>query len=276
MNVWQWIATAIVVLVGGWAYVNSKTSSSTTGAASSLKRKPKKKSKKKKPGLDASLNTNVANQGKDDSSNGDEADNASSKDPPTITDYFDESESESDDGLSAGKVLSQKHFGMAMLGGSRKLRPTAPELQLQEGQRVVARFKQQSEWFPGTVTKVQRGNLYIITYDDGEVESKVPIQYIRVTNESSGDTGGNLDDDGAAEDGSDSESSEDAVDNEWEVVSTKEYKKRPVVRAAVSDAVAHPSGLTKKQRESRRKKEKLKEQKELVRAQAQVRVTCTI
>ncbi|RHY67527.1 hypothetical protein DYB34_007567 [Aphanomyces astaci] len=208
------------------------------------------------------------------SCSGDEADNASSKDPPTITDYFDESESESEDGLSAGKVLSQKHFGTAMLGGSRKLRPTAPELQLQEGQRVVARFKQQSEWFPGTVTK--RGNLYIITYDDGEVESKVPIQYIRVTNESSGDTGGNLDDDGAAEDGSDSESSEDAVDNEWEVVSTKEYKKRPVVRAAVSDAVAHPSGLTKKQRESRRKKEKLKEQKELVRAQAQVRVTCTI
>ncbi|RHY29670.1 hypothetical protein DYB32_004961 [Aphanomyces invadans] len=221
-------------------------------------------------GRSSSATANENNsQGKDESSNGDEEDKPNDAAPPTIADYFDESDSD-DDGLSASQVLSQKHFGTALLGGSRKLRPTAPVLQLHEGQRVLARFKQQSEWFPGTVTKVQRGNLYIITYDDGEVESKVPIQYIRVTNQSNGGTG-DQDGEGGSNEGSSSDvDEENTQDNEWEVVSAKVYKKKPVLSAQEAAAAAHPSGLTKKQRESRRRKEKLKEQKELVRSQAQV------
>jgi hypothetical protein len=81
---------------------------------------------------------------------------------PAIPDYFDndvdasDSDVSSNDGLPASKVLSQKHFGTAVIGGARKMIPEPPTLQLQEGQKVLARFQKQSDWFPGTIVKVEK------------------------------------------------------------------------------------------------------------------------
>ncbi|CAK4661211.1 unnamed protein product [Aphanomyces euteiches] len=271
MGFWQWVA--ILVLVGACFFFFAKppalANGAATGATPNIKRKAKKKSKKKKS-TDTSKPLDTTDSNSEQPLLGEsKSEETADAVPPTIQDYFAESDSDDDDdGLSAAQILSQKHFGTVMLGGSKKLRPTALELQLTEGQRVLARFKKQDEWFPGTVAKVQRGNLYIIHYDDGAVESKVPIQYIRVTNDSDKAST----DDGAAdaEDDDDDEEDEDedsvVEDNEWQVVTSA---KSAPTKKAEAPATSHPSGLTKKQRESRRRKEKLKEQKELMRSQAQ-------
>jgi hypothetical protein len=133
--------------------------------------------------------------------------------------------------------------------------------------------------------------LYTIEYDDGAVETKVPIQMIRVTNSGKSEKEGEESSFSSDSEeshhqqhhlSSSSSSSSSFVqkeDMEWHVVQRPSKERQSMTTAMSLSHVPPPplqsatTGLTKKQRENRRKKEKLKELKELVRSQAQVRHT---
>ena len=59
-------------------------------------------------------------------------------------------------------------------------RTPAKAPQLKEGQDVEARFGGESEWFPGTINKVHGDGSYDIDYADGDKETKVIAEFVRI------------------------------------------------------------------------------------------------
>ncbi|EEY59177.1 uncharacterized protein PITG_11650 [Phytophthora infestans T30-4] len=166
-------------------------------------------------------------------------------------------DSDSDDGLSAAQVLATRKFKPKSLGGTRRARkikaslPPANAPRYTVDQSVLARFGGGNDWFPATILEQRKGNEYHLKYDDGEVEYRMP------------------EDAAAQEELSDSCSSE-SDDDGWQVVGASSAATRQV-RGVQSAAPAEPlvDGLTKRQRENRRKKERQREKKELLRQHAQ-------
>ncbi|OQR95194.1 hypothetical protein THRCLA_07996 [Thraustotheca clavata] len=248
----KWLATMVLVILGALVYKYVLSTPIEVISKNNAKKKQKKKRSTSTPSEP------------DESSAKESAKESTPETPPTTEQNTTENISDSsddEDGLSAAQILSNKHFGAAaMCGAQRMATPEKPIFQLQEGQRVLAQYQNQREWFAGTITKIQRGNLYTVEYDDGEIETKVPIERIRMTN---GDSPWSED----VESSSESNESNKAED-EWEVVKapSKIKAQRPPPPVSAEEA---STGLTKKQRESRRRKEKLREQKELMRSEAQ-------
>lgn len=142
--------------------------------------------------------------------------------------------------------------------------------------------------------QVRRGSTYHLRYDDGETEFHVEAALIRADEPSRGSKTGpsapaasSLPNVGEAtstsdandvrsrqdlEDGSSEEGNadEDDEDDGWHVVSrTASSKSAKASAAAVAESEKLVDGLTKRQRENRRKKERQREIKELARLQAQ-------
>lgn len=138
---------------------------------------------------------------------------------------------------------------------------------------------------------MRRGRTYTLKYDDGAVEHNVPHALIRVrpepTTEASAVAAFPLQkaevapvaskaeelkqtpSDKSVEDESSEEDAEQE-EEEWQLVGAATLKtKRSAAKAAAPAAEILIDGLTKKQRENRRKKERQREVKELARAQAQ-------
>ncbi|KAK1934150.1 hypothetical protein P3T76_011353 [Phytophthora citrophthora] len=208
--------------------------------------------------------------------------------PDTSTSIADEeniSDSDSDDGLSAAQVLATRKFKPKNLGGTRLARkikaslPTADAPKFTVEQEVLARFGGGDEWFPAIVLEQRKGNEYHLKYDDGEVEYRVPAEFIKPR-------AAKTDDDSedvqvpeaeqmmeaavAQEELSGSDSSDSDDDDGWQVVGTSNTAKRQARRVQAA-APAEPlvDGLTKRQRENRRKKERQREKKEMLRQHAQ-------
>ncbi|KAG7378182.1 hypothetical protein PHYPSEUDO_010432 [Phytophthora pseudosyringae] len=197
----------------------------------------------------------------------------------------DASESDSDDGRSAAQVLATRTFKPKSLGGTRLARkikaslPPADAPRFAVEQEVLARFGGGDRWFPATVLERRKGNEYHLKYDDGEVEYRVPAELIKPQPTKNDDGGGNSDiaeakhvveEATVREELSDAELSESDDDDGWQVVGTSSAAKRHVRRmqeAAPAEALV--DGLTKRQRENRRKKDRQREKKELLRQHAQ-------
>lgn len=112
---------------------------------------------------------------------------------------------------------------------------------------------------------MRRGNTYHLRYDDGEVEFHVPAELIRVEGQAAEPKSTREE---ALRDVASSESDESSSEGEddgWEVVGKAKNAKKPPVEAP--DNLV--DGLTKRQRENRRKKERQREIKEMARRQAQ-------
>ncbi|CAH0482301.1 unnamed protein product [Peronospora belbahrii] len=199
------------------------------------------------------------------------------------------SDSDSDDGYTAAQVLAKRKFKPVSLGGSRlaqKIKASLPLIdagRFEVGQQVLARFGGGDRWFPAIVLEQRKGNAYHLKYDDGEVEFRVPAEFIKLQPTKSEENEGSerkdvLLDAGTEEvvqgaavqrEASDSESS--ALDDDgWQVVGTSSASKHRARRLQVATP-AEPmmDGLTKRQRENRRKKERQREKKELLRQHAQ-------
>lgn len=139
---------------------------------------------------------------------------------------------------------------------------------------------------------MRRGNEYHLRYDDGEVEFRVSHKLMKpfevaappaelgtgdgddlpaADRVSSSSDGGGDGDESAAGDGDDEE--EENEDDGWEIVGAASSKAKAAKLSAGTTsspaAGVGADGLTKRQRESRRKKERQREIKELARAQAQ-------
>ncbi|KAJ0399395.1 hypothetical protein P43SY_008153 [Pythium insidiosum] len=270
-----WATLLLVLLsIGLWKWLRAPPSSGVAAAAgrsaSSGRKKPKKRSNKRSAKAkrveteEDALPAEAAEPKDEDAS-------ASSSD-----------DSDADAGRSAAKVLASRHFKPRAIGGGGA-RPPAVEhaRRFQVQQRVLARFQGGEHWFPGTIVEVRRGNEYHVQYDDGELEYHVAAALIK---DAAKDAQAESDDhaQGAVPavggSGSDSprerSSSElDDDDDGWQVV-RKGAKRGAGSAGAGAGAGAAPEevgadGLTKRQRESRRKRERKKELKELVRAQAQ-------
>ncbi|GAB9470868.1 hypothetical protein Gpo141_00008100 [Globisporangium polare] len=56
---------------------------------------------------------------------------------------------------------------------------------LSVGTRVFGRYAGGDEWYPGKVTEVQENGCYTIEYDDSEVETDVPLEFIKEPTEAS-------------------------------------------------------------------------------------------
>ncbi|ETI53713.1 hypothetical protein F441_03376 [Phytophthora nicotianae CJ01A1] len=199
----------------------------------------------------------------------------------------DVSDSDSDDGLSAAQVLATRKFKPKNLGGTRLARkikaslPPANAPRYAVDQEVLARFGGGNEWFPATILEQRKGNEYHLKYDDGEVEYRVPAEFIKIRPAKSDESN---DDSEAAriaeakkapesaavqEELSDSSSSESDEDG-WQVVGASSAAKRQARRTqAAASAEPLVDDLTKRQRENRRKKERQREKKELLRQHAQ-------
>jgi len=63
-----------------------------------------------------------------------------------------EEDDDDEDGLSAAQILSRKHFGVAKMGSTIVNQTSV--ITLQEGQKVLARYLRQEEWFSGVIQKV--------------------------------------------------------------------------------------------------------------------------
>ena len=59
-------------------------------------------------------------------------------------------------------------------------RTPAKAPQLKEGQEVEARYGGESEWFPGTIKTINADGTYDIDYADGDKETKVIAEFVRV------------------------------------------------------------------------------------------------
>lgn len=150
--------------------------------------------------------------------------------------------------------------------------------------------------------QVRRGNEYNLKYDDGEVEYRVSYKLIRVrtspappvtsatsptaaieapstasSSHQEDNTSTPIAAAGAVSESSSDEEEESDEDEGWAIVGTASNKSRAKKSSGGAyggaNTVDSPrtggDGLTKRQRESRRKKERQKEIKELARAQAQ-------
>ncbi|OQR87973.1 hypothetical protein ACHHYP_07783 [Achlya hypogyna] len=263
----KWAATMVLVALGYLVYKYLLKTPTPAAPASSGKKKHKKKSgKKKKAGDSSAAATQSDKEGSAMEKEEPAKEIATAQPTVALSDFLvdDGSDSSDDeDGLSAAQILAQKHFGAAAMGGAHRMAPASkPTFQFEEGQRVLAQYQNQREWFNGTIIKVQRGNLYSVQYDDGEVETKVPLERLRLTNgEAPWSEGDGMD-------SSSSDSNGTRAEDEWEVVKVpaKVKGQRPPPPVSAEEAA---TGLTKKQRESRRRKERLREQKELLRSEAQ-------
>lgn len=204
--------------------------------------------------------------------------------PATAIDDGNVSESDSDDGLSAAQVLATRKFKPKNLGGKIKssLSPTNV-FKFAVGQKVFAKFKGEEEWFPATVLEQRKGNEYHLKYDDGEVEYRVPAEFIKLQSTKIDEKAKSSKNDSAVVESkmkadeatvqaasSSSDLSESDDDDGWQVVGTSSAAKRQR-RNLPAAALAEPlvDGLTKRQRENRRKKERQREKKELLRQHAQ-------
>ncbi|GMF44094.1 unnamed protein product [Phytophthora fragariaefolia] len=188
------------------------------------------------------------------------------------------SESDSDDGLSAAQVLATRKFQPKSLGGSRLARkikaslPPAGAPRFAVDQPVLARFGRGADWFPATVLEQRKGNEYHLKYDDGEVEYGVPAEFIKPKPDQSEESEAKpaAAADNAVEQLSDSDadsSSSRSEDDGWQVVGVAKRQARRTQAAAPAEVLV--DGLTKRQRESRRKKERQREKKEMMRQHAQ-------
>ncbi|GMF12289.1 unnamed protein product [Phytophthora lilii] len=194
------------------------------------------------------------------------------------------SDSDSDDGLSAAQVLATRKFQPKSLGGARLARrmkaalPAADAPKFEADQPVLARFGGGAEWFPAVVLERRKGNEYHLKYDDGELEYRVPAEFIKLRPAKSDDS----DSDGEVqaetqkekravqEELADLDVSESDDDDGWQVVGTSSAAKRQARRMqAAAPAEELVDGLTKRQRENRRKKERQREKKEMLRQHAQ-------
>uniref|UniRef100_A0AAV1TWE9 Tudor domain-containing protein n=1 Tax=Peronospora matthiolae TaxID=2874970 RepID=A0AAV1TWE9_9STRA len=200
------------------------------------------------------------------------------------------SESDSDAGLSAAQVLATRRFQPKRLGGTIQAASKRPEdaPRFAAGQDVLARFRGEERWFPARVLERRKGNEYHLQYDDGEVEYRVPAKCIKLQVATAAEDEGTSEEKAAAqamvvepvtnevvvqskeETGSDS-SSDASEDDGWHVVGTSKAVKKRQVQQVQLEAQAEPliDGLTKRQRENRRKKERQREKKELLRQHAQ-------
>ncbi|KAE8881261.1 hypothetical protein PF005_g5013 [Phytophthora fragariae] len=275
------VLTLLLSAASLFVYKRLQTSAPAPASQSSTKR-AKKRSKKKSGKKSAA------------------ADSPASSPPPSqnpaaltaaaaIADDDDASESDSDDGLSAAQVLATRTFKPKSLGGSRLARkikaslPPADAPRFAVSQPVLARFGGGDQWFPATVLEQRKGNEYHLKYDDGEVEYRVPAEFIKLKPTKSEGSGDSDKDEvmkdvtesvGVQEKLSDSDSSQSDDDDGWQMVGTSTAAKRQARRAQAAAGAAAPAevlvdGLTKRQRESRRKKERLREKKELLRQHAQ-------
>ncbi|POM70408.1 Hypothetical protein PHPALM_13159 [Phytophthora palmivora] len=217
----------------------------------------------------------------------------SAKPPATaapIASNDDVSDSDSDDGLSAAQVLATRKFKPKNLGGTRLARkikaslPSTDAVKFAVDQQVLARFGGGDQWFPATVLELRKGNEYHLKYDDGEVEYRVPAKFIKSrstksdeSGESENSEGGKTEESGRGTDDvtlqeslSDSDLSGSNDDDGWEVVGASSATKRQARRIqAAAPAEVLVDGLTKRQRENRRKKERQREKKEMLRQYAQ-------
>ncbi|POM59340.1 hypothetical protein PHPALM_31941 [Phytophthora palmivora] len=182
--------------------------------------------------------------------------------PPQQSPPKPQTDSDSDDGLSAAQVLATRKFKPKNLGGTRLARkikaslPSTDAVKFAVDQQVLARFGGGDQWFPATVLELRKGNEYHLKYDDGEVEYRVPAK--------------GTDDVTLQESLSDSDLSGSNDDDGWEVVGASSATKRQARRMQVSaPAEVLVDGLTKRQRENRRKKERQREKKEMLRQYAQ-------
>ncbi|KAG3111142.1 hypothetical protein PI124_g9570 [Phytophthora idaei] len=254
---------------------------------SSAKR-PKKRSKKKSAKKSASSDTPSPPQQSPQKPQASAAPAKAHAASAPIAGDDDVSDSDSDDGLSAAQVLATRKFMPKSLGGARlarKIKASLPPVNAPSfavNQEVLGRFGGGNQWFPATILEQRKGNEYHLKYDDGEVEYRVPAEFIqlRPTKDSESDDNSEgariveaekeAKDAAVQEELSDSGSSESDDDDGWQVVGTSSVAKRQARRMQAA-APAEPlvDGLTKRQRENRRKKERQREKKELLRQRAQ-------
>lgn len=244
--VWKWLQPAQV-----------------TAPAAKRKRKPKKKSNKKKE-------TPKQEQKQEQSE-------PPSKPPADSVDQ--DSESDSDDGLSAAQVLATRKFQPKSLGGARlakKIKASLPKedaVRFQAGQQVLGRFEGGEQWFPATILELRKGNEYHLQYDDGEVEYRVPAARIKVRPASGSEDDeakGQIPEPAAVREASSESESSESEDDGWQVVGSSAAAKKQARREKeLAQTEPLVGGLTKRQRENRRKKERQKEMKEMLRQQAQ-------
>ncbi|TMW61002.1 hypothetical protein Poli38472_014463 [Pythium oligandrum] len=194
-----------------------------------------------------------------------------------------EDASDSDDGLSAAQVLARRRFKPKAVGGASVNPATAAQsVRYHVGQRVLARYQGGSDWFPGVIVEVRRGNEYHVQYDDGALEHRVAHNLIKELTEETTEAIKESDQfettkpdpsepnnyDGESD--SDDYEEEEDEDDGWQVVGgPTTIKRRAAATSSASTNVAAGDGLTKRQRESRRKRERKKEIRDMARAQAQ-------
>ncbi|KAL7690173.1 putative Tudor domain-containing protein [Plasmopara halstedii] len=196
----------------------------------------------------------------------------------------DDSDTDSDNGLSVAQVLATRKFKPKNLGG--KIQTSLPPANVPKfavNQKVIARFQGGPHWYPATVSEQRKGNEYHLKYDDGEVEYRVPAEYIKLRPTKADESIKDIDDTSTVvesktiegkvelhEASSSSNLSESDDDDGWQVVGTSAAAKRQR-RLMGSATPAEPliDGLTKRQRENRRKTERQREKKDLLRQHAQ-------
>ncbi|CAI5736381.1 unnamed protein product [Hyaloperonospora brassicae] len=284
---------------------SSPSSSPPTSRSTSTKRSKKrsKKPKKATPTAAASDASSSSSSLPSDTraAQPDARDSTAAAAPTSLSaERSEESDSDSDEGLSAAQVLATRKFQPKRLGSSSRASASLPAepAGFTVDQEVLARFRGGDRWFPARVLERRKGNEYHLKYDDGEVEYRVSAACIkprtsdadtgkREERDAAEDSGKSEERDGAQalvsdtvareasvqqkeETGSDSGSSS-SDDDGWQVVGTSKTVKQRHVRRAQGDALAEPlvDGLTKRQRENRRKKERQREKKELLRQHAQ-------
>lgn len=176
----------------------------------------------------------------------------------------------------ASMQLEQLPFRTAVLGKNSLNKPhlDRSKTTFDVDQRVFGKFSNGDEWFPGKIEKVHKGNLYTILYDDGGRDRKIGVGSIRSTMESDTeiDTLDNQED-LTANMQNDENCSEHVFavssqsDDEWQIVNTA--KSKSSISGPRFDADTGKPILSKKQRESRRRKERIREKNIALREESQ-------
>jgi hypothetical protein len=216
-----------------------------------------------------------------------------------------DSDSSSDDGLSAAQILAKRKFNINVAIGPKSMSASSKAsnqkdiIKYEVGDVILARFEGKAAWFPGKITEVKRGNEYTIKYDDGEIEHRVSHTLIKRKNPTSTLTSPTsttssglkaiielnkpylvaeeppspsvVTEDQKDGNGFDLEEEEHEDDDGWQFVSSTSSNKKKKNSSQNSQSVSSETngGLTKRQRENKRKKERQKEIKEAARSQAQ-------
>ena len=182
---------------------------------------------------------------------------------------IDDDSSDSDTGKNASQILTSRYFTPTAMGKKSKTPAVIAKYTVQ--QRVFGRFQNGADWFPGTITKVAKG-LYTISYDDGEVETKVPQSHVRseINDEKEEETKTNIEmktggDTASSNSSDDVPEEEETTEDGWEVVKKPVRDVNRVRYNEEGEAI-----VSKKSRESRRRKERQREKKEAVREDVQV------